>query len=503
MPALVPAPLMSETDAAAAPFRLTDAARIVAGTGAESTAALAATALGTATGFTPAVVQGVAHDADIVLEVTGHGDAESYTLAAGGDGVRIAGADEAGLFYGVQTLVQLLATSGDAVPATTITDAPRFAYRGMMLDVARHFFPVATVEALIDRASSLKLNALHLHLSDDQGWRVQLRSRPELTERGSGSAVGGDPGGHYAKEDYARIVAYASARHVTIVPEIDGPGHTHAIGLAYPDLMEPVTVTEHVADVADASGGGLPVAGEPYTGMAVGFSSLKTGDEATYDLLADVYGELAAMTPGPYLHVGGDEALSTDPADFATFMDRATRIVADLGKTPIAWHEAGGSAGLAPDTVGQYWGFIVPIEGMDEKARTFARNGARVILSPADAIYLDMKTSADSPLGLVWANGPTSVERSYRWEPTEIIAGLDESAILGIEAPLWTETIRSLDDIDHQAFPRLAAAAETAWSPADGRSWPSFRDRVGALAPLWRRQGIAFHRSTEIDWADA
>ncbi|GAA3204817.1 family 20 glycosylhydrolase [Microbacterium terregens] len=436
----------------------------------------------------------------IALRIEPGGAAESYRITADAASVVVTGADAAGLFYGVQTLGQLIIRNGSGfvVPAARIADAPRFAYRGVMLDVARHFFPVETVKAYIDRASGLKLNALHLHLSDDQGWRIQLDSRPRLTERAAATAVGGDAGGFYSKADYREIVAYAASRHMIVVPEVDVPGHTHAVGLAYPELAEEPDLPHLVSD----GEGAPPVAGTPYTGTAVGFSSLKIHDEATYDFVADVMGELAAMTPGPYLHIGGDEALGTDPDDFALFMARATGIVADLGKIPVTWHEAGAAPDIDPSTIGQYWGFTTPTDGADEKARAFADSGG-VILSPADAVYLDMKYDASSPFGLTWANGPTSVQRAYSWEPASIIDGVDEDDILGVEAPLWTETIRTLDDIDRMAFPRVAAAAEIAWSSADGelRTWESFRSRVGALGPLWTSLGIRFHASDEIPWA--
>jgi len=275
---------------------------------------------------------------------------------------------------------------------------------------------------------------------------------------------------------------------VTIVPEIDLPGHTNAALASYAEL--------------NPDGKAAPA----YSGIAVGFSTLDPASETTYRFVTDVLGEVAALTPGPYLHIGGDEALGTDPADFATFVARATEIVAGLGKTPVAWHEAGAAAGLAPGTVGQYWGFVTPTDGMDEKSRTFVRGGGRLILSPADAIYLDMKFDAASPLGLTWARGVTSVQRAYDWDPAAVIDGVTDADILGVEAPLWTETVRDLDDIDALAFPRIAAAAEAAWSPAAGsiaeRAWPSFRARVGALGPLWRRAGIRFAPLAEIDWSD-
>ncbi|MFI8631045.1 family 20 glycosylhydrolase [Microbacterium sp. NPDC077663] len=434
---------------------------------------------------------------DIALTVDGSGAAESYRLDVSATGIRITGADAAGLFYGVQTLGQLIRREGDSwvVPAVRAVDAPRFAYRGVMLDVARHFHDVATVRAYIDRAACLKLNVLHLHLSDDQGWRLELRSRPELTATASATAVGGAAGGFYTQDDYRQIVAYAASRHMTVVPEFDMPGHTHAVGLAYPEIAA-APVVEVITE------GSIPVAGEPYTGIGVGFSSLRIGDEATDAFVRDVFTELADLTPGPWLHFGGDESLGTDPEDFARFVAQASAVIAGLGKTPVAWHEAGAASGLAPGTVGQFWGFVSPTDAAARHARAFAERGGRLILSPADAIYLDMKPTADSALGLTWANGPTSLARAYGWEPTEVVDGVGEEAILGVEAPLWTETVATLDDIDALAFPRIAAAAEIAWSPATGaeRSWESFRGRVGGLGPLWTNLDIHFPALEEVPW---
>ncbi len=461
-------------------------------------------------------------------EFEGEGRPESYRLDVTADGIRLVGADAAGLFYAVQTLGQLIEATGDGwqVPAASVGDAPRFAYRGVMLDVARHFHPVEVVEGYIDRASALKFNHLHLHLSDDQGWRLELRSRPELTARSSASAVGGAAGGFYTHDDYRRIVAYAASRHMTVVPEFDLPGHTHAVSLAYPELSEPPVITDAVRESVRAfpqyGSGALPENGTAYAGVAVGFSSLRIHDEATHAFVSDVFTELAALTPGPYLHFGGDEALGTPADDFAAFVSRTSAVIASLGKTPVAWHEAGaaqpsaeatqppddtapGAApGLAPGTIGQYWGFVEPTGVMDDRARGFVRGGGRVILSPADAVYLDMKPHDGFELGLTWARGATSVERAYSWEPSDVIAGISDADILGVEAPLWTETVKTADDIDALAFPRIAAAAEAAWSPATGthpdRTWESFRRRVAGLGPLWSSRGIRFTASEEIPW---
>lgn len=395
--------------------------------------------------------------------------AEGYVLEIDEHGIRITASDPAGLFYGEQTLRQL--DRDGTVPHVRIEDAPRFAYRGAMLDVARHFLPVEAVLRYLDDIALLKLNHLHLHLTDDQGWRIAIPGWPELTGIGASTQVGGGGGGYYTADDYARIVAHAAERFITIVPEVDMPGHTNAAIVAYPELgREPA---------------------EPYEGIEVGFSSLDIGGPRTEEFVRDVTHALAAMTPGPYLHLGGDESLATTEAEFLAFAASATAIAAETGKTLIAWHELGRSRALPRGTIGQYWGYATPQEeGLADRALSFVEQGGRVILSPADALYLDMKYAEDSPLGLVWANGPTSLERSYRWEPTEVIPGLGERDILGLEAPLWTETVHTIEDAEYLAFPRIASAAEIAWSPREGRTFEDFAARVDTFRGFLDRLGI-------------
>ena len=443
-------------------------------------------------------------DAAVVLRVDGGAAAaEGYTLAVG-ERVVVTGGDEAGVFYGVETLLQLLteADEGWWWPAARIADAPRFAHRGVMLDVARRFFPVDEVKTVIDRAAALKLNRLHLHLSDDQGWRIHIDSWPLLTERASQSAADpGDDGGFYTKDDFREIVAHAASRHVVVIPEIDLPGHTHAVGVAYPDLVEEPHLHPGLLADADRLGHALPVKGEPYTGWGVGHSSLRIRDQRTWDFVRDVLTEIAEISPGPWIHIGGDESLGTSPDEFAYAVERATSIVRELGRTPIAWHEAGAAPALAEGTVGQYWGLLEPEETHAAHAAHFVARGGKVVLSPADAVYLDMKYDADFPLGLTWA-GTVSVERAHGWEPTALL-DLPADAIAGIEAPLWTETVRSLPDAELLMYPRIAAAAELAWSQTstDERSWDEFRTRLGMLSPLWQSERIRFHPVDEIPWS--
>ncbi len=408
---------------------------------------------------------------------------EEYRLDVTATGIRVEAGAPAGAFWAVQTLLQLPAPDDDAhVPAVAVHDAPRFSYRAAMLDVARHFFPVADVERYIDRISSLKVNVLHLHLTDDQGWRIAIDAYPELARIGGRYAVDSDPGGFYTQDDYRRIVAYAAERFVTVVPEVDMPGHTNAALASLAELNPSGTVAK------------------PYTGIEVGFSTLDARSETTYEVVGAVLAELAAITPGPYLHIGGDESHATSADDYRAFVTRVAGIAADTGKIPIGWHQIGLSDALPPGTIGQYWGYTTP-EGADaEEARSIVAQGGRLIMSPADVAYLDMKYDILTPHGLTWAKGPTTIAEAYGWEPTEVVPGVGEESILGVEAPIWTETLRTMDDVEEMAMPRLAAMAEVAWSPAAGRDVTEFTPRLVRLAARWDAEGVRHLRPHGIPW---
>ncbi|WP_218682797.1 family 20 glycosylhydrolase [Microbacterium sp. BF1] len=453
------------------------------------------------TGIRLSTSDGTSGEIELLID---HGSSgpEGYTLEIGERAI-IVGADEPGLFYGVQTLLQLLRQDDSVwgLLGADVADSPRFPRRGVMLDVARHFFGVGDVKKFIDSTSSLKFNHLHLHLSDDQGWRVHIDAWPLLTERASATSVGGDPGGFYTKADYREIVAYAASRHMIVIPEIDLPGHTHAIGVAYPELVEAPVLNDNLIADSARLGQPLPVAGETYLGWGVGHSSVRIHEERTYDFVRDVVHELAEMTPGAYIHIGGDESLGTPQADFDLFAERATAIVVEAGKIPMAWHEMGSAANIAEGTVGQYWGKTTPEGTHAEEAAHFVERGGALIMSAADVTYLDMKYAEDFPLGLTWA-GIIDVRSAYEWEPTAVL-DVPDAAILGVEAPLWSETTRTLGEVEQLVFPRAAAQAEVAWSPREApeRVWESFRVRVGALAPLWKAEGIDFHPADEIPWS--
>jgi len=410
---------------------------------------------------------------------------EGYRLTVSPRAVVLQARTEAGLFHGVQTLRQLLPDKVEArerqpgpwpVAGGTVTDVPRYAYRSAMLDVARHFFTVEEVKRYIDQLALYKINTLHLHLTDDQGWRIAIDSWPRLATYGGSTEVGGGPGGYYTKDDYREILRYAAARHMTVVPEIDMPGHTNAALASYAEL--------------NCDGVAPPL----YTGIKVGFSSLCVPLELTYDFVDDVVREIAELTPGPYLHIGGDEAHQTSPEDYAAFMERAQRIVAKYGKTVIGWHQLVG-AEPAEGAIAQYWGTT----GKEADVAEAARNGTRLILSPANRSYLDMKYDKDSPLGLSWA-GYVEARQSYDWDPGAYFEGVPEEAVLGVEAPLWSETIETTDHIEFMAFPRLPGIAELGWSPASALDWETYRTRLAAQGPRWELMGIDYWRSPQVPW---
>ena len=407
--------------------------------------------------------------------------AEGYELTIAPDGVTIAAAGLAGLFYGVQTLRQLLppsieqstAQAGEwMLPTGTIRDHPRFEWRGAMLDVARHFFGVADVKRYIDLLAYYKLNRLHLHLSDDQGWRIWINAWPNLATHGGSTQVGGGAGGYYTQAEYADIVAYAQQRYVMIIPEIDLPGHTNATLASYAEL--------NCTDVAP------PL----YTGTEVGFSSLCADKAITYTFVDDVIRELAALTPGPYLHIGGDEAAATNPDDYVRFIERFQAMVQSHGKRMIGWEEASRTT-LLPTSVVQFW--HNPLVGQA------VRQGAKVIMSPASRTYLDMKYDVSSPLGLSWA-GYIGMQTSYAWDPATFVADVSEDDILGVEAPIWSETLETMQDVEYMAFPRLLSCAEIGWSPMAGRDWEAYRQRLGAHGPRLTALGVNFYRAETIPW---
>jgi hexosaminidase len=488
VPRVVPTPT-SMTVERNAPFLVTSATGIVVEGGAEATrvAEALASLLRPSTGFpllvapAPTVAAAGSIRLALVPERAALGE-EGYELTVTSDAVRLTASRPAGLFRGVQTLRQLLPAAiesdiilrgaGWAIPSVTISDQPRFAWRGAMLDVARHFFTVDEVKQFVDLLALYKLNVLHLHLSDDQGWRIAINSRPRLTSAGSATQVGGGAGGFYSQQDYTDIVRYAEARYVTVVPEIDMPGHSNAALTAHPEL----SCSARLASL--------------YSGTDVGWSTLCVDKEETYALIDDVVREIAGLTPGPFFHVGGDEVEKLTHEQYARFVERVQEIVARHGKRMVGWEEIT-KARLRPSTVAQQW--------KSDSVKAGLQYGTKILLSPSKRVYLDMKYTPETELGLHWA-GYIDVRDAYDWDPATYLQGVAESDIVGVEAPVWSETLRNIGAVEYLAVPRLPAIAEVAWTAQRMRDWEDFRVRLAAQAPRWNYLGINYYRSAQVPW---
>jgi hexosaminidase len=427
---------------------------------------------------------------------------EGYVLAVTEDMVSLQANTPAGVFWGVQTLRQLLPANVEAgnlqqgpwlLATGTIRDFPVYPFRGSMLDVARHFFSVDDVKRYIDMITAYKMNVLHLSLSNDQGWRIEIKSWPNLTTYGGSTEVGGGPGGFYTQEEYTDIVQYAAQRFVTIVPEIDMPGHTNAALASYPELN------------CDGKAPAL------YTGIEVGFSSLCTTSEITYKFIDDVVRELSAITPGPYLHIGGDESHATKREHYIPFIARVRDIVKSHGKQVIGWEETaqinmnerrpeeGVSGDLsgpssAASAIAQYW-------SNTNHALEAVANGSKLVMSPAKRMYLDMQYDSTTKLGLHWA-AYIEVDSAYIWDPTTLVKGISRENILGIEAPLWTETITNMNEIEYMIFPRIIGHAEIGWTPMELRNWEDYKQRLAAHGPRMKAQAIDYYPSSLIPWQE-
>lgn len=457
---------------------------------------------------------------------------ERYTLTVTAEGVSVAAPERSGLLHGVRTLRQLVnagrfGADGDreaadaplGVRAVVVRDEPRFGWRGLSFDVVRHWFGPADLRAVVDLVGSYRMNRLHLHLSDDQGWRLEIPSRPALTEKSSQGAVSGATGGFLTADEYRELQEYAAEREIVIVPEIDVPGHVNAATHAYGELTPSGEATD------------------AYDGIEVGFSKLHFDLPATEPFLRDVFTDVAHMTLGPWVHFGGDEVLVMQPEEFGRFVVLCQEIIAGAGKIPVAWQEAAGSAHgdqtavaalagaesgsgsdaeagaddeagadgdaahgeapvlVEPGTVLQYWD-TRPDPAPFLRA---AQAGAKFVMSPADRAYLDMKYTPEHPLGQQWA-AFVELHDSYDWDPATLIEGLPESAIEGVSAAVWTETLLNRDHLFSMLLPRLAAVAEAAWSQPGAKDWESFRGRIAVEAGAWRRDGATYHPTPQIDW---
>lgn len=439
---------------------------------------------------------------------------ESYRLEVGPTGVDLAGGGEPGLFWGRQTLRQLLGPDafrradirpGRArrVPYLEIEDAPRFRWRGMMLDVARHFMPKDGVLRYLDLLAAHKLNVLHFHLTDDQGWRLEIERYPRLTEVGAwrertklghrASPLWDERphGGYYTQDDIREIVAYAAERHITVVPEIELPGHSQAAIAAYPELGN--------ADVVDTAALGV------WTTWGVN-PNLLAPTEHTLRFYENVLTEVLALFPSPFVHVGGDECPKDQWRASATaqarirqeglgdenglhgwFIRHFDRWLADRGRRLVGWDEIL-EGGLAPGaTVSSWRGYAGGIAA--------ARAGHDVIMCPEQQVYLNYRESADEdepvPIGYV-----RTLADVYRFEPVPPqLSTAEATHVRGVQANVWTEVLDQPQRVDYQVFPRLAAFAEVAWSelPApERRDFADFERRMAAHYPRLDALGVGY-----------
>ncbi|WP_165874909.1 family 20 glycosylhydrolase [Natrarchaeobius oligotrophus] len=489
---VIPKPAdVSTTDAE---FEITAETAIVVDDEAEAVGEYLADLLRPPTGYELPVADAPSEAADAIelvfLDAVDDLGEEGYELSVDEDGVTIGAGTDAGLFWGVQSLRQVLPAAVEAdseqsaewtVPGGEIVDSPRFDFRGAHLDVARHFRTADEMKRFVDYLAQYKINHFHVHLTDDQGWRIEIEEWPELTEVGGQYQVDGEcEDCYYTQAEYADIVEHAEDRFITVIPEIDMPGHTNAALASVCEL--------NCDDECE----------EPYTGIEVGFSSLCVDQEFTYEWVEDVVTEVAELTPGPYLHIGGDEADPLDDDEYEHFMDRAVPIVQDAGKRPMGWHEILG-ADPPTETIGQFWAPDSTASGVDVPGAV--EEGHEIIASPASHAYLDMKYHWETELGLTWA-GTTSVRESYEWDPGSYVDDVDESSIVGPEAALWSETLETFADVEFMLFPRIASIAEVGWTPDADTEWENFRERLAAQGPRWDRQEINYYRSDQIDWPD-
>jgi len=430
---------------------------------------------------------------------------EGYNLTVTNNGIALTAKKPAGIFYGIQTLIQLFpkeVESADAkksvsnwtIPEVSIEDYPRFAWRGLMLDVSRHFFTKEQVKQYIDEMVKYKFNVLHWHLTDDQGWRIEIKSLPKLTSVGAwrvdktgtfntfSKPAPNDPktyGGFYTQEDIKEVVQYAKERYVNILPEIDVPGHSMAVVAAYPELScTPGTYAVNSGEpFMDWSHGHPPI--------ALIDNTLCPANEKVYEFMDKVFTEVAQLFPFEYIHMGGDETarnfweksaaikalmkkenLKNSDEVQSYFVKRMAKIIASKGKKMIGWDEIM-QGGLAPGAIVMSW------RGMKGGIEA-AKMGHEVVMTPTDFVYIDYMQGDRAIEPPVYAT--LRLNKAYQFEP--VPEGVNASLIKGGQANLWTEQVYNMRHAQYMTWPRGFAVAEALWSPKEKRNWDDFAARV-------------------------
>lgn len=443
---------------------------------------------------------------------------EGYRLLVSKNGITLLAKKPAGLFYGTQTLLQLFPADKKinnwAIPFVTIEDHPRFGWRGLMLDVARHFFTVAEVKDFIDQMVKYKFNLLHLHLTDDQGWRLQIKSLPKLTEVGAwrvertgnfgtlSKPKPGEPttyGGFYTHDDIKELVKYAADRFVNILPEIDVPGHSLAALAAYPELS--CTPGEYYVSPGDRFMI-WPGGGQHFYGTLD--NTICPANEKAYEFLDKVFTEVAELFPFSYIHMGGDETARNfwekseqikalmqkeELKDLdevqSYFVKRVEKIINSKGKKMIGWDEIL-QGGLAPNAAVMSW------RGMKGGIEA-AKQGHEVVMSPADFAYLDYMQGDAIMEPPVYAT--LRLNKAYQFDPAPV--GIDEKLVKGGQANIWTEQIYNTRHLQYMIWPRAFAIAEALWSPKEKRNpiaigWSNFTARVESHLERLEAAGVKY-----------
>jgi hexosaminidase len=436
---------------------------------------------------------------ELVLDGAASGNAEGYRLTVTPERIEVAAPEPAGVFYGLQSLRQLVPDNGAlrTVPALTIRDAPRFEYRGLHLDVGRHMFPVEFIKRYIDLMALYKINTFHWHLTEDQGWRIEIEQYPRLTEVGGCRAetiveqnfdpyIGdGTPYcGYYTQEQVREVVEHAARRFVLVIPEIEMPGHSLAALTAYPELA----CTEGPFEVGTRWGI---------------FEDIYCPKEETFTFLENVLTEVMALFPGPYIHIGGDEApkarweesevaqavieregLADEHELQSWFVQRIERFLASHDRWLIGWDEIL-EGGLAPNATVMSW------RGT-EGGIAAARQGHDVIMTPTSHMYFDyyQGDSLTEPFAI---GGFLPLEKVYAFEPVPDVLTPEEARhVLGAQANVWTEYMKTSDYVEYMVYPRLLALSEVVWSPKRSRNWESFVARLPRQLALLDRLGVNY-----------
>jgi hexosaminidase len=450
---------------------------------------------------------------------------EGYSLKSGNERVLIEGNSAIGTFYGMQTLIQLLPVEKSnslKIASIDVKDEPRFAYRGAMLDVGRHFFPVAFIKKYIDYLALHKLNYFHWHLTEDQGWRIEIKKYPKLTEIGSkrnGSIIGRYPGkgsdnipeeGFYTQEEVKDIVKYASDRFITVIPEIEMPGHSSAAIAAYPILS---CFPEEKSELADSmisekskqelASGRTKIVQETW-GV---FTDVYAPTEYTFKFLEDVLDEVMALFPSKYIHVGGDESpkdawkksefcqqlikekgLKDEHGLQSYFIQRMEKYINGKGRTLIGWDEIL-EGGLAPNAVVMSW------RG-EEGGIAAAKENHQVIMTPGSHVYLDhSQTKNDSEVTI---GGFLPLETVYGYEPVPKELNEQQAKyVLGAQGNVWTEYMSNPAKVEYMIFPRLSALSEVLWSAKEKKDWPSFQIKMETMKKRYIMWGANYFKEKQ------